>query len=100
MIRERDARAMRVDGFQVDQRSASLPFWIHDTVTKRKGEMKNTSAPIDHHPERRTAQIESARAILHACDDTLRLRRACTVLLALSSDPMDRMLAERILKEG
>ena len=55
--------------------------------------------PIDHHPARRAAQIEAARAVLRAPGDDTEVRRACEVLLALSRDPLDRMLAERLLKD-
>lgn len=53
---------------------------------------------IDYHPERRSAQIALARAVLHTQADTASLHQACAVLLALSDDPFDRRLAEELLR--
>ncbi len=53
---------------------------------------------IDYHPERRSAQIASARAVLRTRAETVSLHHACAVLLALSDDPFDRRLAEELLQ--
>ncbi|WP_323037724.1 hypothetical protein [Pararhodobacter sp.] len=53
---------------------------------------------IDYHPERRSAQIALARAVLRTCAETVSLHQACAVLLALSDDPFDRRLAEELLR--
>lgn len=53
---------------------------------------------IDYHPERRSAQIALARAVLRTRAETVSLHQACRVLLALSDDPVDRKLAEEFLR--
>ena len=52
---------------------------------------------VDPHPDHRETQLEVARQTLRdGSADAERLEWACDVLLALSSDPLDRMLAERL----
>ena len=52
---------------------------------------------VDPHPDQREAQLEAARQTLRdASADAERLEWACHVLLALSRDPLERMLAERL----
>ncbi|WP_406672689.1 hypothetical protein [Natronospira sp.] len=51
---------------------------------------------IDHRPDRRNQQLEAARRILRSPSSDKRLQHACEVLLALSADPLDRLLAKRM----
>ena len=55
--------------------------------------------PIDHHPARRRSQLAAASAMLRGPRDGAALQQACAVILALSRDPYERMLAERLLKD-
>ena len=55
--------------------------------------------PIDHHPERRAAQLALTRRTLRdGTSDARALRHACEVVLALSPDPFDRGLAAELLR--
>ena len=51
---------------------------------------------IDHRPDRRNRQLAAARRVLRSPSSDERLQQACEVLLALSADPLDRLLANRL----
>ena len=53
---------------------------------------------LDDDPERRAAQLSRALRLLRAPDVEARaLREACGVILALSADPFDWILAREVL---
>lgn len=53
---------------------------------------------IDHNPVQREAKLRAACVMLRRSGDEPDLRRACAVILALSCDPMSRMIAGQILQ--